>query len=229
MPQREETNKYSKLFGYDIDQQWNYENGFYLTSHPTRLPKMLAHYELYKSVVNLPGHIVECGVFKGASFLRFATFREVLESPFSRKIIGFDAFGKFPEQDDADDQAFIKRFEGEAGEGISIDEMKKVLSHKGFENYELIKGDIVDTVPEYVSNNPELKIALLHIDVDVYAPSVVILNQLFDKVVNGGLVVFDDFGIETGETRAIDEFFSGKNVIIKKLPISHRPSFIRKR
>ena len=49
------------LFGFDIEQQWDYENGFYLTSHLTRIPKMLAHYELYKSIINLPGQVVECG------------------------------------------------------------------------------------------------------------------------------------------------------------------------
>ena len=219
----------NKLFGFDIDQQWDYENGFYLTSHLTRLPKMLAHYELYKSIVNLPGHIVECGVFKGASLIRFCTFREILESPYSRKIIGFDAFGKFPDQDNANDQAFVERFEGSAGDGISVDELKKVLSHKGFENYEFIQGDVADTIPEYVANHPELKIALLHIDVDVYKPSVVILNHLVDRVVKGGLVVFDDFGTVAGETKAIDEFFSERDVIIEKLPISHIPSFIRKK
>ncbi len=218
-----------KLFGFDTDQQWDYENGFYLTSHLTRLPKMLAHYELYKSILNLPGHIVECGVFKGASFIRFCTFREVLESPHSRKIIGFDAFGKFPEQDCANDQAFLKRFESDAGDGISVDALTEVLSYKNFDNYELIRGDIVYTLPEYISNHPELKIALLHIDVDVYQPSMVILNHLFDKVVRDGLVVFDDFGTVAGETKAIDEFFLEKNVIIEKLPISHIPSYIRKK
>jgi len=218
-----------KLFGFDVDQQWNYENGFYLTSHITRLPKMLAHYELYKSIINLPGHIVECGVFKGASLIRFCTFREIMESPYSRKIIGFDAFGKFPDQDNINDQTFAKRFEDDAGEGISIDELNKVFSYKGFENYELVKGNIVDTIPEYISNHPELKIALLHIDCDVYSPSVTILNYLFDKVVNNGLVVFDDFGTVAGETKAIDEYFSGKDVMIEKLPIAHIPSYIRKK
>jgi len=190
---------------------------------------MLAHYELYKSIINLPGHIVECGVFKGASLIRFFTFREILESPYSRKIIGFDAFGKFPDQDSANDQAFVEGFERSAGYGISVDELKKVLSYKGFENYELIQGDIADTIPKYVSNHPELKIALLHIDVDVYKPTVVILNHLFDRVVKGGLVVFDDFGTVAGETKAIDEFFSERDVIIEKLSISHIPSFIRKK
>lgn len=218
-----------KLFGFEIDKQWDYENGFYLTSHLTRLSKMLAHYELYKSITKLPGHIVECGVFKGASLIRFCTFREILESPYSRKIIGFDVFGKFPEQDNDNDQAFVDEFEGLAGDGISIDELKAVLSYKGFENYELIQGDVTDTIPDYVVNHPELKIALLHIDVDVYKPSITILNNLFDRVVHGGLVVFDDFGTVAGETRAIDQFFAERDVIIEKQPISHIPSFIRKK
>jgi hypothetical protein len=218
-----------KLFGFEIEQQWNYENGFYLTSHLTRLSKMLAHYELYKSIVNLPGQIVECGVFKGASLIRFATFREILESPYSRKIIGFDAFGRFPEQDDATDQAFVEQFESVAGSGISVAELETVFSHKGFVNYEFIQGNIVDTIPDYISTHPELKIALLHIDVDVYKPSLVILKYLFDRVVKGGLIVLDDFGTVAGETKAIDEFFSKRDVIIEKLPISHIPSFVRKK
>ncbi len=217
------------LFGFDIEQQWDYENGFYLTSHLTRIPKMLAHYELYKSIINLPGQVVECGVFKGASFIRFCTFREVLESPYSRKIIGFDAFGKFPQQENAEDQNFVERFEGTAGQGIPIHELEEVLAHKKFQNYELIKGDITQTIPNYIANHPELKISLLHIDVDVYQPSVTILNHLFDRVVSGGLLVFDDFATVSGETKAIDEFFAGKDSIIEKLSLSHIPSYVRKK
>lgn len=218
-----------KLFGFEIDQQWDYENGFYLTSHTTRLSKMLAHYELYKSIISLPGHIVECGVYKGASFIRFATFREILESPFSRKIIGFDAFGEFPKQELKTDAKFIQEFENAGGYGISVDELNEVFAHKSFQNYELVKGDIIETIPEYISHHPELKIALLHIDVDVYKPSVTILKNLFDKVVKGGLVVFDDYGTVAGETRAVDEFFADEDVHIEKLSISHIPSYIRKK
>jgi len=215
------------LFGFDVAKEWDYENGFYLTSHVTRLSKMLAHYELYKSIVNLPGHIVECGVFKGASLIRFCTYREILESPYSRRIIGFDTFGKFPDQKAVEDQDFIDNFEALSGEAAPVEELKKVLSHKGFKNYELIKGDIMQTVPDYASAHPELKIALLHIDVDVYKPTRAILENLVKKVVRGGIIVCDDFGTVSGETRAIDEFFLGEEVTIEKLPISHIPAFIR--
>ena len=219
------------FMGFDPDKCWDYENGFYLTSHVTRLSKMLAQYELYKTIVGLPGHIVECGVYKGASFLRLATFREILESPHSRKIIGFDAFGRFPEaMADQNDRDFIGQFSAEGGDGISRSSFIEVLSHKGFENFELIEGDICSTVPEYVVDHPELKIALLHIDVDVYQPARVILDQLFDRVVRHGLVVLDDYGVVAGETLAVDEFLqrTPPGLLVEKLSISHRPAYIRK-
>ena len=216
------------LFHFDIDQQWDYENGFYLTSHKSRLPKIIAHYELYKSIVNLPGQIVECGVFKGASLIRFCTFRDMLESAYSRKVIGFDAFGKFPVQEDVRDQAFVDQFEGTAGEGISMNELHDVFAYKRFENYELIQGDVSNTIPDYLENHPELKIAFLHIDVDVYKPSMEILKHLYERVVRGGLIIFDDYATIAGETLAVDEYFSGHDVLIEKLPLSHTPSFVRK-
>lgn len=219
-----------ELFGFNTDNEWDYENGFYLTSHVTRTAKMLAHFELYKSIVNLPGHIVECGVYKGASFTRFATFREILESPYSREIIGFDTFGEFPqyEDQDPDDTTFISKFEQAGGIGISVGELRRVFEHKSLSNYQLVQGDIVITVPQYIDSHPELKIALLHMDVVVYRPSAAILNLLYDRVVKGGLIVLDDYGTGAGETKAVDEFLIGRDVVIEKLPISHIPAFIRR-
>lgn len=219
------------FLGFDTDKCWDYENGFYLTSHVTRLSKILAQYELYKTIIGIPGHVVECGVYKGASFLRFATFRQILENPYSRKIIGFDAFGKFPEaQEDAPNRAFIRRFSSEGGDGISRDAFIEVLAHKGFGNTELIEGDICSTVPQYVAEHPELKIALLHLDVDVYGASKVALDHFFERIVQGGLLVMDDYASVPGETQAVDELIqkSQRRLLIEKLPLAHIPAYIRK-
>lgn len=218
----------ANLFGYEAAKKWDYENGFYLTSHPTRITKLLSHYELYKSICDLPGQVVECGVFKGTSLIRFATFRAALEHTWSRQIIGFDAFGSFPVPGDEEDQEWVREFEEEAGEGISRGELDSVFASKGFENYRLVEGDIRETVPEYLEHHPELKIALLHIDVDVGDASRTILEHLYSRVVGGGVVVLDDYGTVAGETRAVDEFFDGRNVRIEKHSISHVPSFVRK-
>ncbi len=177
-------------------------------------------------ITNLPGQIVECGVYKGASIIRFMTFRDMLENPYSRKIIGFDIFGKFPVSGDKNDIDFINKFENAGGSGIPKTELEKVFAYKEFSNYELIEGDIKKSIPEYVETHKELKIALLHIDVDIYEPTKIILEYLFEKVVKGGILVFDDYATVAGETRAIDEYFGSSR--IEKLPISHTPSFIKK-
>ena len=81
---------------FDEKCSFDYENGFYLTSKPYRIGNILAHYELYKRIIGIPGDVIELGVFKGGSIIQFATFRELLENEKSRKIIGFDIFGEFP-------------------------------------------------------------------------------------------------------------------------------------
>lgn len=218
-----------KIAGFDIAKAFEYENAFYATSEPSRLAKILAHYELYKMITGLPGAVVECGVYKGVSLSRFSTYRQLCENADSRTIIAFDAFGKFPRQGDAADTKFIRHFEDVGGDGLSPDTIHAMLAHKGFRNVELVAGDICETVPQYCAKHPELKIALLHIDVDVYAPTVAILENMFSRVVRGGLIVMDDYGTIAGETRAVDEFLARQTVPVRisKLPLSRVPAYIR--
>lgn len=102
------------------------------------------------------------------------------------------------------------------------------MRYKKLENYEFVKGDINITVPEYCKQNEHLKIALLHIDTDVYEP-VTILENMYDRVVKGGIIMFDDYGTFPGETKAVDDFLVNKGLIVEKLPFSHIPSFIVKK
>ena len=38
------------------------------------LPRLLAHYEIFKEVMNLPGSIIEVGVYKGSGLFTWANF-----------------------------------------------------------------------------------------------------------------------------------------------------------
>ena len=112
---------------------WKYENLFYLTSDKKRILKLLDQYEIYKKILNVKGDIIECGVFKGASLIRFLTFRDLIEKKYKRKIIGFDAFGKFPHpkinyKNNKADKAFAKRHDNNIGLGININLLKKYLN-----------------------------------------------------------------------------------------------------
>lgn len=214
----------------NVHRAFEYENNFYLSCDPSRISKIISHYELFKMSLDIPGAIVECGVFKGISLVRFSMFRSLLANSSAKKIIGFDAFGKFPPTHHKDDQKFRTRFIKSSGEeGISDKQLLQVLKNKGTDkNVELIKGNVVQTVPKYVKDHPELKISFLNIDTDVFEPAWTILTHLYHRVSREGIILIDDYGVFPGETKAVDEFFRDKKVKILKLPYSITPCYIRK-
>lgn len=209
---------------------FDHENAFYLSCPPQRLGKLLAQYEAFKAVVGLPGAIVECGVFKGASLARLAMFRALLSSPWAHEIIGFDTFKDFAPADSARDFELRDAVVANAGSAcVSTDELYTYLAEKRCEeNVTLVPGDINVTVPNLAASRPELRIALLNLDVDFYEPAKVVLEHLWPRVVPGGIVLLDDYGTFDGETRAAEEFF-GDQLRVEKYPFAYSPSFMVKR
>jgi len=219
-----------ELRGLTSGSVWDYENGYHWFSPPSRIGKMLAHYELYKMIVDLPGDVVELGVFKANSLIRFATYRRVLENEDSRVIRGFDMFGSFPRSGvglDAD-RSFIDGFEREAGDGLTADEARAVLARKGFANIDIRPGDVFETLPAFLEEKPAARIALLHLDMDVREPTQFALDTLYDRVVPGGLVVFDDFTAVAGATEVAEQFVAARCLRLEKLPFYSVPAFFVK-
>lgn len=214
----------------ELSQQFEYENGFYLTASVQRISKFVTHLDLFRRITDLPGDIVECGVFKGASLCRWAKLRALLENNGSRKIVAFDTFGKFPEADFAADRDRRNDFVAAAGDSsIAREDLETLLRAQGVsDNVDLVAGDIAETVPVYVEKRPELKIALLNIDVDLLAPTKVCLEWFYPRLVKGGVAILDDYGAFPGANRAIDDYFAGTNVRIQKLPFASNVAFIVK-
>ena len=213
----------------NIDK-WDFENGFYLTCENNRISDFVTHLELYKMILKLPGDVLEFGVYKGSSLIQFLSFRECYENIESRSIVGFDAYGKFPNDLKLDsDKSFTRKFEEEGGHGISESDLDMFLKKKNFSNYSLVCGDILNTLPDYLKNNPEKRFSLVHIDVDVYEPTKCILENTWDKIVKGGIIILDDYLLVEGETKAVDEFIQNKNILIQKLPYKYKPTFIIKK
>lgn len=215
---------------YDLEKRFDYENGFYATADPSRFSKFITHLEFFKRTSDVRGEIVEFGIFKGNSFFRWIKFRDLLEQTSSRKIIGFDVFGDFPEANFEDDklrrEAFVKETKG--GRSISYNELIQLLEKQNLKkNVEIIEGDILNTLDTYLENNPQLKISLLHIDVDLYEPTKYILENLYSRVTKGGIIILDDYGAFAGTNKAVDDFFQNQ-VEVKKLPYSNAISYIVK-
>ena len=212
----------------NFHKAFNYENNFYLSCDNSRIGKMIAHYELFQLSSKSQGHIIECGVFKGVSLIRFATFLKLLKKS-NKKIIAFDAFGKHPTTKISSDYTRRKKLLSHGKEAISEKQLRKILKQKDLEkNIELIEGDITQTVPRYLKSHPKLKISLLNLDVDFYEPSITILKNFYPKLSKHGILMLDDYGIWDGETMAVNEYFRNKKIKIRKFPFSQTPSYIIK-
>jgi len=208
---------------------WDSENVFYLKTNISRWAKAIYHYEIYKKILGIPGDIVELGVFKGNSIVRFATYRSILENNNSRKIIGFDNFGKFTNQRRKEDKFFINKWnKTTGGRGIDVNELKKIFEEKKFSNFELIKGNINKTLALYLKKNSYLKISLLHLDLDVYSPTLFALRKLYKYVSKGGVVLIDDYATVKGATEAVDIFVKKYNIKLKKKNFLRNPSYFIK-
>ncbi len=209
---------------------FEFENNFYLTCNNDRISKLLIQYELFLMSKKIPGEIVECGVFKGTSLIRFATFRELFHKT-AKKIIGFDTFGKFPSADFSRDAKLRKKFVQQSGnQSISTSQLEKILKQKKIgENIELVKGDITKTIPEYLEKHSKLKISLLNLDVDLYEPSKIILENFYPRLTKGGIIILDDYNVFPGETKAINQFFKNKKIKIQTFGFRKTPAYIIKK
>ena len=205
--------------------------GYWWFGDVSRFGKVLCHTELYKRIIGLPGTVAEFGVYKANSLIRWLSLREIFETPSARRIIGFDAFGSFPTKDLSSvksDLNFIKEFE-KGGDGLSLEETHSILKAKSFTNYELINGDVRNTLLDFLKKNTSEKFSLIHLDMDVYEPTAFVLDKLFDRLVTGGLIVIDDYNTVEGATTAVDEFIvQHPNLKIERLPYNNIPIFIRK-
>lgn len=200
-------------------------NGFILSNDFKVFGKLLARTLLMDRVKDIPGDIVECGVFKGTGILTYLKLKRYLNPNSGKKVIGFDFFDSdklVKTLDGIDKDAMKTLFEGRDYEHKSDDCSKLIslIKNCGFldHEYDLIPGDITKTAPEYISDKPGFKISLLYIDLDLEIPTYEALGALWDRVSTGGMVVFDEYGFHKwSESKGVDRFFSDKKVKIKSL------------
>ena len=206
------------------------------------LSKFLFRWEIFKKVIDVQGSIVECGVYLGAGIFSFANFSTILEPyNYQRKVIGFDTFAGFPgiSSHDLTTNVDIEERRGgglfvadcvfdELQESIEIYDNNRYLSSKN--KIDLIRGNVKDKIPEYLKDNPYLLISILYLDFDLHEPTLVSLQYLYDRVVSGGIVVFDELNDARwpGETAALIEYFGTVPSRLQRLPFEPCVSFFVK-
>lgn len=166
-------------------------------------------YELSKNVCqkDVPGSFVECGVAAGGSSALLATVIK-RDSKRPRKLFACDTFTGMPDASLQDTHGSVTAEEMGWGAGTcaaTVDSLNAVCEKLGvMEIVEPVQGLFADTLPKLCERVGP--IAFLHMDGDWYASTRDILENLFDQVVEGGVIQIDDYGYWDGCKRAIKEF-----------------------
>ena len=176
------------------------------------------------------GAYAECGVFQGTTLFTVATFLRNMGS--DRRLYGFDSFGGFPDcgidYRDApnffaellDKELITEEHYREAAErtadftdsdhlqGEYFLDVKSVFDiAERFDNLRLVKGAFADSLKDF-----DEPIAVLFLDCDLYRSYIDCLGALYDKVVPGGVVIFDEYYSlkYPGACWAVAEFFADR-------------------
>jgi hypothetical protein len=158
----------------------------------------------------VPGAFVELGTWKGGCLaaMAMANLRYGQER---RAVHGFDSFEGMPERNpvkDTDDSS-LNLTPGSLA--ASEADVRDVFARTAYpmDHVHLYKGWFQDTVPSAAKSIGP--IAILRLDGDFYDSYMVGLENLWDLVVPGGFVIFDDWVFD-GCRSAVTEFFARRSI-----------------
>lgn len=178
---------------------------------------------------NIEGVIIECGVESGN--FEYIWINELMKNNVVRDIYLYDTFGGLVEPTKYDytckdtklysmnkDEVYNIWKSHIVNEKINswcytpLEKVQNRLNATGYSpnNLHYIVGDVMETLKDKTTI-PD-KIAILRLDTDWYESSKFELEQMYDNVVIGGVIIFDDYYHWDGQRRATDSFFESRNI-----------------
>jgi hypothetical protein len=182
-------------------------------------------FALYKAIQyivanNIPGDVVECGVWKGGSMMAVADTLLSLNDE-SRHLYLFDTFEGMTEPSENDrnfQEIKASKFMQESSKQkeysvwcyAPIDGVKAAMNSIGYnqEKIHFVQGKVEDTIPERAPST----IALLRLDTDWYESTRHELIHLFPRISPGGVIIIDDYGYWQGARKAVDEYIKENKI-----------------
>lgn len=159
---------------------------------------------------DLPGDLVETGVWRGGALIMMAAALEAYGSA-PRRIWGFDSFQGMPKPD-------FETYPKE--EQLDLSGVRHLVASENdvaanFARFDvpmapvtLVPGWFRDTVPAAQVD----QIALLRLDGDHYESTILVLDHLYDRVVPGGWVIVDDYFMWDACRAAVQDFWAARGL-----------------
>jgi hypothetical protein len=149
-------------------------------------------------VDDVPGDTAECGVYRGASSYIISRYSNGAD----RTHHAFDSWEGVSEPGVSDGRYWRRG-------DLAVSEASARQNLAGFPSIKFHKGWIPDS---FAAVEGAARFAFVHIDVDLYQPTLDSLTFFYPRLNAGALVVCDDYGASScpGVTRACETFLAGK-------------------
>jgi hypothetical protein len=166
-------------------------------------------YQLAKGVANMSGDTAECGVFKGHGSWLILNAEENEQSVHHV----FDSFEGVSEPLEIDNHPDPNGFKWKKHDmAYPLEAVRQKL--QPFPRVAFYKGWIPDRFNEVADHT----FKFVHIDVDLYQPTLDSFKFFYDRMRTGGVILCDDYACPgtPGALKAVDEFLSDKpeNIVI---------------
>lgn len=161
----------------------------------------------------VPGYTAETGVFRGlSSYLICHYLRREISTFNGETHFLIDSFEGLSEPVEKDGEFPARRYGERAFTNTSVEVVQETLSD--FSGVRIVKG----WIPEVFSNLPEQAYRFVHVDVDVYEPTLASFRYFFPRLSPGGIMMCDDFGPWDGNKwpgcmPAVNEFANEAGVV----------------
>jgi|TARA_B110000037_G_C16993177_1_gene453982 hypothetical protein len=232
------------LFNYEIKRINNFEQRFFdsvaeITSDEKKILESISKFALSSkanqwSIIqslkhiknkNIPGDIIECGVYKGGSLILINLFVKYFD--LNKKIIGYDTFEEgFNQISEFDTDPKGRKIDKPDFEKVFFPSKQDVINNllscniKNEDLPVLIKGKTEDTLKD--DKNVPDHISFLRLDTDLYESTRDQLEILYPKLSKGGILHLDDYGHCPGARKAIDEYFKSENIWLHRVDYTCR-------
>jgi len=193
--------------------------GPYTMTTPPRVYALVRAVE-YVVARDVPGAIVECGVWRGGSVMA-AALTLLRLGVTDRDMYLYDTFAGMPPPSDADttrsgERAADLLAQNDESADIwaiaSLDDVRAAVLSVGYpqERIRFVEGLVEETLP----GTAPAEISLLRLDTDWYSSTKHELEHLYPRLSPGGVLILDDYGHWQGARRAVDEYLAENGVAL---------------
>ena len=186
---------------------------------------------IYKN--NIPGDLVECGVFKGGSAMMMAYSMQEFNKDHNeeKKLWLYDTFEGMANPSVHDENILNQKATYELKKNKKKENQNDIWAYSPMsyvdknikktginqKNIVFIKGLVENTL----LNIKPKKISLLRLDTDFYESTKKELEELYPLLEVGGVIIIDDYGHWKGCKKAVDEYFiDKKNIFFQQIDYS---------